>query len=69
MGNPKSDGGNAADMDSSILRSLRSDTSSEPRMLTPSEQASLRQHQIAVLDEAKALIRQGHSAIMDRAPT
>lgn len=44
-------GSNGLDSALTVLPSLRDDTSSAPRMLTPSEIEWLRQHQKAVLKE------------------
>lgn len=42
-------------MTSAFLQSLKQDTSSAPRMLTPSEQESLRQYKAEINSTVKAL--------------
>ena len=57
MGTSRLGGENNSAMDSSFLQNLKHDTSNAPRMLTPSELDSLRQHQKSALNETLALIK------------
>lgn len=56
MDNSKTGGEATTDTVSSFLRNLKRDTSNGARMLTPSEQDSLRRHHKAAFDDALSLI-------------
>lgn len=54
--NSKTGGENASDTVLNFLRNLKRDTSSTPRMLTPSEQESLRTYKSRIHDQVAALL-------------
>lgn len=55
--NSNSGGATASVMASTFLQSLKQDTASAPRMLTPSEQASLRQYKSEIHMQVRAAKR------------
>jgi len=61
MKTSKTDGVKYSDTVSSFLQKVKQEASSTPRMLTPSEQESLRLHAIETSAQARAIARK-HSA-------